>query len=277
MPTSEAAPAGQPGQQGGQGQPDTGGPGRSGADSGQLGVAIPNGRDLGAGGPEGDELGGALGEVDHGRTQVAARRGEARLPAPGQGPGEPGHDGGGQHHGHGQDDRGARQHPPHNRHRHDTDHHRGTERGDDPDDQVLLGVDIPDDPGQEVAPPERRQAGGRKPLEALVDLHSEISEQPEGGIVADQPLAVAEEAAGQPEELHGDNGQGQSSLVGMLGRPGDEPRRGADECRYRRPPRRRPGGSPVPPDRRPVGADRGFGATGLLGGPRSSGRGGRVS
>ena len=124
---------------------------------------------------------------------------------------------------------GARQHPPHDRHRQQPDHHRSAERGDDPDDQVLLGVDIPDDPGQEVAAPERRQAGGRQPLEALVDLHPEVSEQPEGGVVADQPLPVAEEAARQPEELHGDNGQGQSSLVGVLGRSGDEPRRGADE------------------------------------------------
>ena len=49
-------------------------PGRSGGDSGQLGVLFPDGPDLGAGGPEGDELGRALGEVDHGRTQVTAQR-----------------------------------------------------------------------------------------------------------------------------------------------------------------------------------------------------------
>ena len=51
---------------------------------------------------------------------------------------------------------GGRQHPPHEGHRQYADHHGDAERRDDPDDQVLQRVDILDDPGQQVAPAERR-------------------------------------------------------------------------------------------------------------------------
>ena len=81
----QAAPAGQSGQQGGQGQPDAGRPGRGRGDGGQLGVLVPDGPELGVGGTEGDELGRALGEVDHGRRQIAAHRGEPATPAAGPG------------------------------------------------------------------------------------------------------------------------------------------------------------------------------------------------
>ena len=44
-----------------------------------------NGPHLGVGGPEGDELGGPLGEVDHGRPELSPDTG--RTATPGAGPG----------------------------------------------------------------------------------------------------------------------------------------------------------------------------------------------
>ena len=101
----------------------------------------------------------------------------------------------------------------------DAHHHRDGERGDDPDDQVLQRVDVLDDAGQQVAPPEGGQPGRGQPLEPLVDPHPEVGQQPEGGVVADQPLLVAEEAAGEPEELHTDDGHGQRATRWGAGPP----------------------------------------------------------
>ena len=112
----------------------------------------------------------------------------------------------------------------------DTDQHGDAERGDDPDDQVLHASRRPGPSG-----PAGRRAGttgrpaGASRSSRSVDLHPEVGEQPEGGVVADQPLLVAQEPAGQPEELDGHDGHGQMRLVGVLGRPGDQPGRGADE------------------------------------------------
>ena len=46
---------------------------------------FPDGPELGAGGTEGDELGGALGEVDHGRRQVAPHLRRTSTPCVGPG------------------------------------------------------------------------------------------------------------------------------------------------------------------------------------------------
>ena len=134
-----------------------------------------------------------------------------------------------QHQGHGQDGPGGRQHPPHQDHR-QRSHQRGDgEGGDHPDDQILKRVDVLDDAGQQITPPEGGQAGGSQPLEPLVHLHPQVGEQPECGVMTDQSLLIPEEAAGEPEELHPDDGHRQMGFVGMLGRPRDEPCRGGDE------------------------------------------------
>ena len=76
----EATPAGQPGQQRRQGQPDARGPGRGRGDGGQFRVLVPDGPDVGVGGAEGDELRRALGEVDHGRAEVTPHVRRTALP-----------------------------------------------------------------------------------------------------------------------------------------------------------------------------------------------------
>ena len=81
----EAAPAGQPGQQGGERQADPSGARRCGSDGGELGVLFADDRQLGVHGPEGDQLRRTLGEVDHRGAQVATRPCESRFPAAGRG------------------------------------------------------------------------------------------------------------------------------------------------------------------------------------------------
>ena len=189
---------------------------------------------MGVGGAEGDELRRALGEVDHGRPEVTSQGGEPRLAAAGQQPGEPRHDGGRQHQGHGQDHRGGRQHPPQQDDSRDADDQGDAERGNHPEDQVLHGVDVLDHTGQEVTTPERRQSGRRQPFELLVDPHSQVGEEPEGGIVADQALLVAQEPTGQPEELDGHDGHRQGGLVRVLRRLRDQPGCRAQETDVRR-------------------------------------------
>ena len=71
-------------------------------------------------------------------------------------------------------------------------------------------------PRHQVAAAEGGQAGGRQRLEAPVDVHAEVGEHAEGGVVTDQALAVAEEAARQPEELDADDGQRQRGLGRVL-------------------------------------------------------------
>ena len=66
--------------------------------------------------------------------------------------------------------------------------------GIDPQNQILQGIDVLNHPGQEVTAPERRQAGGCQTLESLVDLHPQVRQQPEGGIVANQALLVSKES-----------------------------------------------------------------------------------
>ena len=78
------------------------------------------------------------------------------------------------------------------------------------------------------------QARGRQPLEPLVDPHPQVGEQPEGGIVADQALLVAQEPTGQPEELDGHDGHRQGGLVRVLRRLRDQPGGRAQETDVRR-------------------------------------------
>ena len=90
----------------------------------------------------------------------------------------------------------------------------------------------------------RGRPAGATASSRLVDADAQVGQHPEGGVVADQPLAVAEEAARQPEELHAHDGQGQGGLGGVQGGPRDEPGRGAHRARstprWRRPRAARP-------------------------------------
>ena len=80
---------------------------------------------------------------------------------------------------------------------------------DDPEHHVLERVHVVDDPGHEIAPPEEREPCGGHPFQLLVDAHTQVAQHAQGGVVPDQALAVAQEAAGEPKDLDADDGQGQ--------------------------------------------------------------------
>src|SRR5205807_10300332 len=77
---------------------------------------------------------------------------------------------------------------------------------------------------------ERRKTGGRQGLEPSVHACPQVGEDPEGGVVADQPLSVAQEASRQREELHADDGEAQGRLGWPLGRSRDQPGRGGQQA-----------------------------------------------
>ena len=74
------------------------------------------------------------------------------------------------------------------------DERRHRERLDDPQDHVLERVDVVDQAGDQVASAEEWQAGRGDRLEPLVDPHAQVGQRAQRGVVADEPLAVAEEA-----------------------------------------------------------------------------------
>ena len=108
--------------------------------------------------------------------------------------------------------------------------------GDDPDDagahgdghrqqgaqiEVLQGVDVVDGAGQEVAaaPPGEggRHAGG----EAVVEPHPPPGQRAQGGVVAHQPLLVAQRPAEEGQHLDGGQDADDGIEAGPQGRPAD--------------------------------------------------------
>ena len=177
---------------------------------------------LAGGRPEDDQLGRPFDEVDDAGGELAPRGRPAATRA--RGPGVRSATGTAVAEKRGPRARtspAAGQHPPHDARRSTAPTSDGHGEGrDDPEHQVLERVDVVDHPGHQVAAAERGQAGRRQPLEALVDADPQVGEQPERRIVTDQPLAVAEEAARQPEELHADDGQRRARPRTGAGRPG---------------------------------------------------------
>ena len=70
---------------------------------------------------------------------------------------------------------------------------------------------------------------GASCLEVLIDLHPEVGDEAERRVMTGEPLAVAEEPAGQPEELDPDDRHTERRLARVLGRPRDQPRGGAHQ------------------------------------------------
>jgi len=122
-------------------------------------------------------------QVGHPGAQLAAGgRGAPRRPAAaGRGQprdGQPGHQQpGGQHRaGRGQDDQA---HAGRGR----ADQEGGQRRRGAADEQVLGGVDVADQPGQQVPGPELAQSGRGQPLQPLIDAHPHVGQHPEGRVV----------------------------------------------------------------------------------------------
>ena len=124
-----------------------------------------------------------------------------------------------------QHETGLREEPPQDGHGGHA-HERGDGEGlDHPQHHVLQRVHVVDHPSHEVAAPEQREPGRRHRFEAFVDADAQVGQHAQRRIVADQPLAVAKEAARQTEELDADDGQGERGLGRVLGRPRDQPGR----------------------------------------------------
>ena len=110
------------------------------------------------------------------------------------------------------------------------------ERRQDPQEQVLQGVDVATRRESSSPSAEGGQAGGARRSRLLVHLHAQIGERQKRGVVADQPLAIAEQAAREPKELDADDRHRQGRLLGALGGARDQPSRGrhqADRGRHR--------------------------------------------
>ena len=90
------------------------------------------------------------------------------------------------------------------------------------------------DPRQQIAAAECGQAGRCQPLEPLIDLHPAVGQEPERGIMPDEPLFVPQESTGKSEELDQHDGHGEMGLVGMLGGSRDQPGGGTDQSDVRR-------------------------------------------
>ena len=176
------------------------------------------------------ELGRAFEQVDHQARQRRPRRSLAGLAARGQEPGQPRHERRCDQQRSQQDQRCRRQHQPNHRDRRRADSERDRELGEHPQQQILQGVDVFDQARQQVAACERRQAEGGELLESPIDGNPQIRQHAERGVVTDEPLCVAAQAARQREELHADDRDRHSRLLRVLGRARDQPGRGGDQA-----------------------------------------------
>ncbi len=198
-PEQQHAPQGQPRDRRGQPGAQAGRRGRAAGEPGELGVRGPDPVQAGLDRAERVQLGRAVQQVgDRGAQFAAGGRG-----APG---GAAGRRGDGQRHQHpgGQQARGehpgrGRQDQQHRGGRAGPDQRRGQRRRDAADEQVLGGVHVADQPGEQVAGPEGGQPGRGQPLQPAVDGHPDVGEDPEGHVVGEQPLQVAQHTAADAE------------------------------------------------------------------------------
>ena len=149
--------------------------------------------------------------------------GRHRGPAGGQ-PGHPGpghqQPGGQQQPGGGQDDQAGGRGPR-------ADQEGGQRRRHPADEQVLGGVHVRDQPGQQVTGAEFAQPGRGQPLQPLVDPDLHVGEHPERRVVRGEPLGVAEHAPADRQPADGHDGDRDGHDVGVQRGPGEqEPGRG---------------------------------------------------
>ncbi len=88
------------------------------------------------------------------------------------------------------------------------DEHRRERRREAADEQILHGVNVADQPGQQVAGAERAEPGGRQPFQAAVDRDPHIGQDPERDVMRAEPLAVPEDTAADAEGPYRDHRAG---------------------------------------------------------------------
>ena len=101
----------------------------------------------------------------------------------------------------------------------------------------------------EIAAAQRGKREWAHCLQSLVDADPQVSEGAQRGIVSDEPVPIAKEALGEPEELNGHDPERERGLVGVLRGAADQPRgrrqqadsreerRGTEQAGQRDPPR----------------------------------------
>ncbi len=122
-------------------------------------------------------------------------------------------------------------------------HDRRGHRDQHPQHEVLHRLDVGDHAAEQVGAAVRGQAGRRQRHQRVVDPAAQRRQRPQRGVVAGQPLGVAEDAAAGRERPHPDDGQRQRGQRRLLGGAGEQPGGGAHQ-RQRRPARWRPTRTP---------------------------------
>ena len=199
-------------------------------DARDLGVRCPRTPQLRRDGAVDDQLGGALHEVHDRRGQLPPRRGVPRLGARGERPRQPRHAHSGEQQRDEQDRAGGGEHQPDDAHGGGPDDHGDRERGHHAQQQVLQGVHVVDEAREQLPAAERGQAERGEALQPFVDAHPQVGQHTEGRVVADEPLAVAAQAAREREELHADDRHRDGGLLRALRGAGDQPRGGGDQA-----------------------------------------------
>src|SRR5262249_11365604 len=91
-------------------------------------------------------------------------------------------------------------------------------------------VDVVDETREEIAASERGQPGRREAFELAIRARAHIGELAERGVVADEPLEIAEDPAGHREEPDADDRDGERGHRRLLRRGGEQPRRRGEQA-----------------------------------------------
>ncbi len=105
----------------------------------------------------------------------------------------------------------------------------GQRRGDAADEQVLGGVHVADQPGEHVAGAEGGQARRGQPFQLAVHRYPDVGQDPEGHVVGEQPLQVAQHAAADAERADQDHRDRDGHDVRVLGGAGQQEARGRQQ------------------------------------------------
>ena len=88
--------------------------------------------------------------------------------------------------------------------------------------EALQRLDVPDHPLEQVAAPVALELRGRERLEARVEARADPAQRAEREVVPDEPVEVARERAGEPEEAHRDDRDGEREDGRLLRRARDQ-------------------------------------------------------
>ncbi|MFC7658199.1 hypothetical protein ACFQV8_19850 [Pseudonocardia benzenivorans] len=191
------------------------------------------------------EVGGTVQGVDECRRQLGAGRGLPGAGGPAQRRRDDRHDEAPEHQAGGEHEPARDEQRRRERHGAGAGQQRRQRRRQATDEQVLGRVGVAHQPGDEVGGPEPADRLGAG--ESLVDPHPDVGEGPQRGVVGDQPLQVAGEAAGDAEGAGQHDRDRQRRDRRVRGRGGDEPGGEAEQAG----PRRRRHGTGEHPQREP--------------------------